>query len=330
MPIYNSVRWYVGELAHGDPSRHTRKAARLDLLQFIRWWEGRHGRPFDPVLLSPADLHDWYAARQNDGVAPATVNRAVATLRGYCAWLTARGRLPSNPAAQLVPLPVPRRVQCHLPPDALAALLDAARTGHHPALRARDEALVTLLGVAGLRVQEVCDLEVGDVDLVSGTVTIPGIGKREPRHVPLPVTARACLRRYREVRCSGHLLAAEDPERRQPLLMGTAANVADRPLRAGLDQRTVQRIVRRLGRVAAGNLQVAGEQTVQDGDWEARQALAHALLAVTPEQVRHSAGRRRLEAGHALAELQQILGHQRLATTRRYLLGDADGEGGLR
>lgn len=330
MPIYNSVRWYVGELAHGDPSRNTRKAARLDLLQFVRWWEGQHSRPFDPILISAVDLHNWYATRLHDGVAPATLNRAVTILRGYCAWLTARGKLPSNPAMELSTLPTPRRVRHRLPPQTLAALLNAAKQGQNSVLRPRNVALVALLGVTGLKVQEVCDLEVGDVDLMSGMVTIQENGKRRSRKVPLRVSTHELLRHYLELRCSSCLLATGVLGSHQPLLIGAAASVVDQPLRLGLDQRTVQRIVRHLGQVAMKNLNKRMEQMAQGRDREALQTLSHALLTVTPEQLRLSAGQRLLEAGYSLAEVQQILGHQRLATTQRYLLGDADIEGSTR
>lgn len=322
MPIYTSVRWYVGELAGGDPAPQTRKAARLDLLQFIRWWEGAHVRPFDPALLDAADLPAWRAARERDGAAPATINRALSTLRGYGAWLVRRGTLPADPLAGVRPLPTSPLERPDLPPESLAALFGAAGARGHPALRARDAALVALLGLVGLRTQEVCNLRVGDLDLAAGLVAVRGRCPAPSRSVPLPAAAAPHLGRYlAAVRESGGVPDTGDPSAERPLLVGLAADAPDRPLRAGLDQRSVQRVVRRLGRIAAGHRRASGGPAQHP-------ALIEALLTVTPEQLRRHAARRLLDEGRSLTEVQQHLGHRRLTTTRRYLRGPADRAGG--
>jgi len=63
-------------------------------------------------------------------------------------------------------------------------------------LRARDEALLALLVYAGLRVQEVCDLQLRDLDLGSGTVTVRSGKAGKARRVPLHSDAERMLRRY--------------------------------------------------------------------------------------------------------------------------------------
>jgi site-specific recombinase XerD len=65
----------------------TVKAVRGDLVGFATWWEARLSRPFDPALLRPNDLQTWRLSRQkDDAAAPATINRALVTLRAYCYW----------------------------------------------------------------------------------------------------------------------------------------------------------------------------------------------------------------------------------------------------
>src|SRR5437870_11434143 len=84
-------------------------------------------------------------------------------------------------------------------------------------LRARDAALLALLIYAGLRVQEVCDMQLRDLDLGSGTVTIRS-GKA--RRVPLHPDAERRLRRYVEsIRCPTGLPAIGSDQERELLLV---------------------------------------------------------------------------------------------------------------
>ncbi len=63
----------------------TLKVIRHDLIHFVTWWESTWQRTFDPAFLQYEDFCDWRAARQRDhGAAPATINRGLASLRGYC------------------------------------------------------------------------------------------------------------------------------------------------------------------------------------------------------------------------------------------------------
>jgi len=89
-----------------------------------------------------------------------------------------------------------------VPPQAIDALLRAAGAEQSAILRARDEALLALLIYAGLRVQEVCDLQLRDLDMGSGTVTIRSGKAGKARRVPLHPDAQRRLGRYLDVvRC---------------------------------------------------------------------------------------------------------------------------------
>jgi len=89
-----------------------------------------------------------------------------------------------------------------LPAEAIDALLRAARAEQDPILRARNEALLALLIYTGLRVQEACDLQLRDLDLESGTITVRSGKAGKARRVPLHVDAQRLLRRYLgSVRC---------------------------------------------------------------------------------------------------------------------------------
>jgi site-specific recombinase XerD len=82
------------------------KATRGDLVSFAAWWEARCNRPFDPALLRENDLHSWRLTRQiDDAVAPTTINRALVTIRTYCAWAKRLGLIPENPAEEIRAMP---------------------------------------------------------------------------------------------------------------------------------------------------------------------------------------------------------------------------------
>jgi hypothetical protein len=67
----------------------TLKVVRQDLIHFAAWWEHTRRRTFDPALLRHEDLRGWQLARQrDDGAAPASINRSLASLHGYCQQAT--------------------------------------------------------------------------------------------------------------------------------------------------------------------------------------------------------------------------------------------------
>lgn len=81
------VEQYLAQLAATGKAPATQRAARSDLLQFCTWWERTRLRPFDLTQVGERDLRAWKVVRlQNEGAAPATINRGISTLRRLCAW----------------------------------------------------------------------------------------------------------------------------------------------------------------------------------------------------------------------------------------------------
>ena len=251
--MHPSIADYLEHLTAQGRSPHTLKAARTDLSRFVAWWETSRSRAFEPVLVRHEDLRDWRADRQrHDGAAPATINRGLASLRGYCSWATKQGLMPDDPALEVGIVPSPELSPRSLPREAVDALLRAVRMTRDPVLRSRDEALLALLVYAGLRVQEACDVQLRDLDIPGGTVIVRSGKAGKARRVPLHPDAGRLLRRYLDsVRCPRGMPAVGSQEERERLLVGIAANAPGRPLRPGIDQRAAQRTLSRLGREAA-------------------------------------------------------------------------------
>src|SRR6266852_3056378 len=193
----SSIEQYLESLHTKRRAPATMKVIRHDLAHFVAWWESHRCRPFDLALLRYEDLRDWRSVRQRDyGVAPATINRGLASLRGYCRWALARHLLLENPATEVNDVPTEPLAPRSLPTEAIDALLRVAHAEQNTILRARDEALLALLIYAGLRVQEVCDLQLRDLDVGSGTVTVRSGKAGKARRVPLHSDAERMLRRY--------------------------------------------------------------------------------------------------------------------------------------
>jgi site-specific recombinase XerD len=319
--MHPSIEQYLEFLHSKRRTPATLKVIRHDLTHFVAWWESQRRRAFDPALLRYEDLYDWRTVRQrDDGAAPATINRGLASLRGYCRWTLACHLLLEDPTTDVKDVPTEPMAPRSLPPEAIDALLRAVRAEPNAVLRVRDEALLALLIYAGLRVQEVCDMQLRDLDLGGGTVTIRSGKAGKARRVPLHPDAERMLRRYVErVRYPTGLLAVGSEQERELLLVGLTMSMKGQPTKVGITQRVAQRTVQQLGHRAAHQLRAEAQRERDITRSEYLEDLARRLETVTPHMLRHSLARRMLEHGAQLPEGQRVLGHSRLSTTGVYL-----------
>ena len=301
----------------------TLKALRSDVQRFYEWWEETHQRPFVVPQLMARDVRQWQHYRQQgEGLSPKTINRNLSSLRRFCQWAVTQGLIPDDPTTTISDLPQGEA----LAPRALAngavdALLRASRALADDRLRSRDQALLALLVYGGLRSQEACDIQLRDVDLAGGAITVRQGKGRKARRIPLHSEAQALLRQYlNDVRCPNGRPEVDRPEAREPLLVGMRVAVATKPMQAGIQTRVVRKRIKQLGCIAAEQLRTAAQTMVDRQQAQQLQQWAQQLQQVSPHQLRHSLARRLLENGAQLPEVQRILGHSRLSTTGMYLL----------
>ncbi len=273
---------YVDHLARDrDLSAHTVRAYRGDLVDLFAHLH-RLGAA-DLSGLTVRSLRSWLANQQTRGRARGTLQRRTAAVRVFGRWALQTGRLDHDPAAALRS---PKRVRS-LPPtlesaDAAAMLTEAlqiAADGGGPSA-ARDVAILELLYATGIRVAELCGLDLGDVDDDRRTVRVLGKGNKQ-RTVPFGAPAARALETWLAVRTE---LAAPEA--------GAAVFVGDRGNR--IDQRVVRRIVHRALRVVDGAPDLG------------------------PHGLRHAMATHLLEGGADLRSVQELLGHASLATTQIY------------
>jgi site-specific recombinase XerD len=224
-------------------------------------------------------LRGWLAAQHAAGLSRSTLARRTAAARSFTAYAHRRGILAQDPGLLLGTPKSGRPLPKVLRRDEAAALLDGAPGGDEPQ-QLRDRAVLELLYASGLRVGELCGLDVDDLDDGRRTVRVLGKGAKE-RTVPMGIPAATAIDDW--LRRGRPALAA--PRGGPALFLGA---------RGG---RLHPTIVRRVL-----------HERLADGE----------LTDLTPHGLRHSAATHLLEGGADLRSVQEILGHSSLATTQLY------------
>ncbi|MDQ6963285.1 MAG: tyrosine recombinase XerC [Mariprofundales bacterium] len=226
-------------------------------------------------------LESWLVALHGRGLSASSLARHLSAVRSLMDWAEQEGLIAHN-AAIGIPLPkLPSRLPRAVAPEQRQQLLsDLTHQLPDDPWKSRDLALVVVMYGCGLRVSEAVALNVHDLELCGGDSLLHvQAGKgNKQRQLPIPAGAVALLQHYVALR---------------PLLPMQAALFVNR--RGGrITSRSVQRLVKRL-------------------------ALEKGLdQAVTPHRLRHAFATDMLAGGADLRAIQELLGHQSLATTERY------------
>jgi site-specific recombinase XerD len=195
--------WRLDEFADAltNSSANTLAAYRSDLLLFAEWIE-RSGIT-SPVDVDRLLLRRYVASLTTRQFAKRTIARKVAALRRYYSFLRHRGYVGIDPTVSLRAPAGSARLPRVLEHGEVAALLDAPDLGGAETepvwRRRRDDAVLEVLYGSGVRVGELCGLDVDALDLAAGAITVWGKGSKE-RRVPLSVPAVEALHAWLAVR----------------------------------------------------------------------------------------------------------------------------------
>jgi integrase/recombinase XerC len=228
-------------------------------------------------------LRSWLARLSTQGAARTTLARRAAAARAFTGWAYRRGEVPVDHGALLATPKSPRPLPGVLRQDEARVLMDiaAAAADDQSPVALRDRAVLEVLYATGIRVSELCGLDVEEVDDARNLLRVLGKGAVE-RSVPLGLPA---------VRTLAAWLDRGRPALARPG-SGRAVFLGVRGRR--LDPRTVRSLVHRM--IA----QVPGAPDLG------------------PHGLRHSAATHLIEGGADLRSVQELLGHASLATTQIY------------
>lgn len=256
----------------------TRMAYRNDLEGLAAWLADQPGRP----LLSAVrrtDLLSWISRGLADGAKTSTAARRLSGLRRFYRYLLREGVISEDPTLQIDSPRLPRRL-----PDSLSEQdVDALLAEPDPAvpIELRDKAMMEILYGCGLRVSELTELRVDQVNLRQGVVRVTGKGNKE-RLVPLGEEAVDWLVQYMK-------------EGRSELLKGRSSDA-----------------------LFPGNRPVA--MTRQTFWYRIRHYAVRAGINkhLSPHTLRHAFATHLLNYGADLRVVQMLLGHSDLSTTQIY------------
>lgn len=157
------------------------------------------GESFDSVAY--AHLRSYFADMLETGQAPSSVNRSISALRTYFNYLLRENHITQNPARDLKALRIPRRLPVVLPPESLDQLLDEHETFPNGFEGQRDRLVLEFLYGTGVRLAELLQIRVDQIDFYAKQVIVFGKRNKE-RLLPLTDHLIRQIRIYLELRAA--------------------------------------------------------------------------------------------------------------------------------
>ena len=263
-------------------ARNTVVAYRRDLIAYQAWLAQRHlgvGEVDEGVIL------DYVAALRQAGLKPASVARALVSVRSLYRFCLQEGGAASDPTGEVAAPRVPQGLPKALGETEVVSLLGAV-TGESARAR-RDRAILEVLYGTGMRISELVGLSLGDLVLEEGLVRVLGKGSRE-RLVPLGSWGRQALSDW----------------------LGPAGRRALEPTRWA-----------RRGDAEAVFLNARGGRLSRQGAWGIVRHYGRKCgldERLTPHVLRHSCATHMLDHGADIRVVQELLGHASISTTQVY------------
>ena len=285
-PLVESfIESLVTEKGYSD---HTCRAYRKDLNDFfafaadtLRPRKTSHERPLR-VALEQIDgiMIRGYLGFLHRSNKKTTIARKLSAIRSFFKYLEKKGRISENPAQHVMTPKQDKTIPVYLSVDEMFRLLDSIQAD--TVLDLRNRAIFETLYSSGIRVSELTQMNLADVDFEGAVIRVLGKGNRQ-RMVPMGQKALTAIKAYR------HRLQKKS---------GSQAPT-DGPLflnrfNKRLSARSIARILKQL--VSAVGL----------------------LTPVSPHALRHTFATHMLDAGADLRAVQELLGHKSLSTTQKY------------
>ena len=281
-PFAGFLMEYVAHLSvERGMSDHTLKTYKRNLNQYLLLLDEQDVTSLNAV--TKEDVLNFVAQLREEGYAASSVDQKIASIKGFHKFLLAEGLCEAHPADKLPRFKRPERLPEIVSLERIEALLNQFEGKDDP-VSLRDRAILEVLYGCGLRVSELCNLEMNDVMFEQEALRVMGKGSKE-RIAPLGGVAARALHEYilraRDLLHVKHQLAPSSTK----VFLSTRGNPLAREI--------VFRMVKD-----------AGERAV--------------IKNLHPHTLRHSYATHMLEGGADLRSLQELLGHADLSTTQIY------------
>lgn len=250
-----------------------------DVREFSTFIEEKDAKKLDEV--TEADVASYLLSLKKSDKTSSTVNRKLASVRSFFKFMILSGVLSTNPSIEIKTPKIPRKEIEYLTIEEIEELLSIPDKS---AKGLRDVAILELLYATGLRVSELIEMNLDDVNLRMGFVTCNG-EHGKARIIPLGRPAREALETY----------VYEDRER---LLRG---------------KKDVEKAL---------FLNYYGERITRQALWKILKGYAEKAgidKKITPQILRNSFAVHMIQNGADLKSLQELLGHEDIAATQIYL-----------
>jgi integrase/recombinase XerC len=276
-PLLEKFRAHLQDEKGASP--HTVRNYLIDLVDFERYLVER--MKLTLLAATHASIRGYMGTLAVDH-APSSRGRRLASIKSFYKYLVRQKLLPGSPAKLVKSPKLPKSLPKVLPVDELFAILEMP--SQKTVLGLRDRAILEMLYGGGLRISELCGLDLLDVDRSGRIVRVMGKGSKE-RLVPVNAQAIRSLEAYLARR--GELLAVPRPEQdaEAVFLNYRGGRLTPRSIARHLDTYVVQCALQR---------------------------------KVSPHALRHSFATHLLGGGADIRSIQELLGHASLSTTQRY------------
>jgi integrase/recombinase XerC len=255
-------------------SLHTRKAYRRDLILLLDYCKAHDIENWK--VLNSRGLRGFVAWRHHQGIGGKTLQRNLSAIRAFFRYLIDQKIVSHNPAQGIMAPKTARKLPRALDVDQAARLMTIPT---QDPLSVRDRAMLELMYSSGLRLGELINLNMNDLDITDAMVTVIGKGKKV-RNIPVGRHAIQALKQWFPVR--------------QECIR---------------NDETAVFVTRRGKRLSARAFQLRLKQ------WSMRQGITG---NVHPHMLRHSFASHVLESCGDLRAVQELLGHADISTTQIY------------
>ncbi len=252
-------------------SQNTEQAYRRDLVLFIDFVESLSINDFDNITRSI--INQFIRDIRQKGYAPTSVTRKIASLRGWFKWMVSNELINHDPTVSLEQPKISKHLPKVLSINEINTILSKNLSGI-------EKAIFELLYASGLRVSELVNLNLTNINFVQGYLKCMGKGSKE-RLVPLGDEAKKAINDYLKEK---DIAINKSTSKNIPLFTDKLNN--------RISRQEIYKIVKGLG--------------------------DHIGKHITPHTLRHSFATHMLENGADLRVVQELLGHSDVSTTQLY------------